>query len=162
MSKILVILIFIFLLSCSKIDFIYSNNGNLTNPLYEKTSVTTSGVNLAYINSYIPVVFGKNKENSYSLLIGITETKTKSSVETNQAVSNLRYKLKFKYSLISIEKNCEVFSKEILSYFNIIPKSEGYNFGTDTSLEKKYELVITDNLSQFISLISVDNVKNCK
>ena len=41
-------------------------------------------------------------------------------------------------------------------------KSEGYNFGTDTSLEKKYELVITDNLSQFISLISVDNVKNCK
>ena len=64
--------------------------------------------------------------------------------------------------MISVEKNCEVFSKEILSYFNIIPKSEGYNFGTDTSLEKKYELVIIDNLSQFISLISVDNVKNCK
>ena len=162
MSKILIIFIFIFLSSCSKIDFIYSNNENLTNPIYEKTYVTTSGVNLAYLNSYIPVVFGTNKGNSYNLLIDITETKTKSSIETNQAASNIRYKLRFKYKLVSIEQNCDVFNKEIVSYFNIIPKSEGYNFGTDISLEKKYELVVAYNLSRFVSLISADGVKNCK
>ena len=162
MNKILIIFIFIFVSSCSKVDFIYSNNDKLTNPLYERTNVTTIGINLAYLNSYIPVVFGNNKENFYNLLIEITETKTKSSVETNQAASNLRYVLRFKYTLISIEQDCEVFYKEIISYFNIIPKSDGYNFGTDTSLEKKYELVIADNLSQFVSLISIDKVDNCK
>tara|TARA_S200000501_G_C20318226_1_gene523257 strand:+ start:56 stop:544 length:489 start_codon:yes stop_codon:yes gene_type:complete len=162
MNKILIIFIFIFVSSCSKVDFIYSNNDELTNPLYERTNVTTIGINLAYLNSYIPVVFGNNKENSYNLLIEITETKTRSSVETNQAASNLRYVLRFKYTLISIEQDCEVFYKEIISYFNIIPKSDGYNFGTDTSLEKKYELVIADNLSQFVSLISIDKVDSCK
>ena len=162
MNKILIIFIFIFVSSCSKVDFIYSNNDELTNPLYERTNVTTIGINLAYLNSYIPVVFGNNKENSYNLLIEITETKTRSSVETNQAASNLRYVLRFKYTLISIEQGCEVFYKEIISYFNIIPKSDGYNFGTDTSLEKKYELVIADNLSQFVSLISIDKVDSCK
>lgn len=162
MNKILIIFIFIFVSSCSKVDFIYSNNDKLTNPLYERTNVTTIGINLAYLNSYIPVVFGNNKENFYNLLIEITETKTKSSVETNQAASNLRYVLRFKYTLNSIEQDCEVFYKEIISYFNIIPKSDGYNFGTDTSLEKKYELVIADNLSQFVSLISVDKVDSCK
>ena len=162
MNKILIIFIFIFVSSCSKVDFIYSNNDKLTNPLYDRTNVTTIGINLAYLNSYIPVVFGNNKENFYNLLIEITETKTKSSVETNQAASNLRYVLRFKYTLNSIEQDCEVFYKEIISYFNIIPKSDGYNFGTDTSLEKKYELVIADNLSQFVSLISVDKVDSCK
>lgn len=162
MNKLLVVFIFIFISSCSKLDFVYNNNGNLTNPLYGKTNVVTSGVSLTYINSYIPVVFGKNKENSYNLVIEITETKTKGSVETNQAASNLKYKLRFKYTLMLIEQDCEVHNKEIVSYFTIIPKSEGYNFGTDASLEKKYELIIVDNLSQFISSVSAANVNNCK
>ena len=45
------------------------------------------------------------------------------SEETNQAASNIRYKLRFTYKLVSIEQDCEVFNKEIVSYFNIIPKS---------------------------------------
>ena len=162
MNKLLVLFIFIFISSCSKLDFVYSNNGNLTNPLYGKTNVTTSGISLAYINSYIPRVFGKNKENNYNLIIEITETKTKGSVETNQAASNIKYKLRFKYTLILIKQDCEVYNKEIVSYFTIIPKSEGYNFGTDASLEKKYELVIIDNLSQFISSVSAANANVCK
>ena len=120
--------------------------------MYQKTNVTTSGVNLVYINSYIPTVFGENKDNNYNLIIEIEEKKTKSSVEKNQATSNLRYELRFKYTLVLIEQNCVTYEKEIVSYFSIIPKSEGYNYGTDASLEKKYELVIVDNLSQFISL----------
>ena len=64
--------------------------------------------------------------------------------------------------LKSINNNCIVYQKEILSVFTIIPKSSGYNFGTDSSLEKKYELVIIENLDQFVSLISRVDIKNCK
>ena len=162
MKKLLIIIVFIFISSCSNMDFTYKNNGNLTNPMYQKTNVTTSGVNLVYINSYIPTVFGENKDNNYNLIIEIEEKKTKSSVEKNQATSNLRYELRFKYTLVLIEQNCVTYEKEIVSYFSIIPKSEGYNYGTDASLEKKYELVIVDNLSQFISFISTKDINSCQ
>ena len=162
MKKLLITFIFILTSSCNNMDFTYKNNGNLTNPLYQKTNITTSGVNLAYINSYIPLVFGENKDNVYSLEIEIIENKTKSSVEKNQATSNLRYELRFKYTLVSVEQDCVTYKKEVLSYFTIIPKSEGYNYGTDASLEKKYELVIADNLSQFISFISNNDINSCQ
>ena len=162
MKKLLIIFIFILTSSCGNVDFTYKNNGNLINPLYQKTNIATSGVSLAYINSYIPLVFGENKENIYNLEIEIIEKKTKSSVEKNQATSNLRYELRFKYTLVSVEQNCVTYTKEILSYFTIIPKSEGYNYGTDASLEKKYELVIVDNLSQFISFVSSKDINDCQ
>ena len=161
MKKLLIIFIFILTSSCGNIDFTYKNNGNLTNPLYQKTNIATSGVSLAYISSYMPLVFGENRENIYNLEIEIIENKTKSSVEKNQATSNLRYELRFKYTLVSVEQDCVTYKKEILSNFTIIPKSEGYNYGTDASLEKKYELVIVDNISQFISLISSKDINNC-
>ena len=162
MKKLLITFIIFLTSSCSNMDFTYKNNGNLTNPLYQKTNITTSGVGLAYINSYIPLVFGENKENIYNLEIEIIENKTKSSVEKNQATSNLRYELRFKYTLVSVEQDCVTYKKEVLSYFTIIPKSEGYNYGTDASLEKKYELVIVDNLSQFISFISTKDINSCQ
>ena len=162
MKKLLIIFIFILTPSCGNMDFTYNNNGNLTNPLYQKTDIATSGVSLAYINSYIPLVFGEKKENIYNLEIEIIENKTKSSVEKNQATSNLRYELRFKYTLVSVEQDCVTYKKEVLSYFTIIPKSEGYNYGTDASLEKKYELVIVDNLSQFISYISTKDINSCQ
>ena len=147
--------------SCNQIDFIYKENINITNPLYEKTEVDISGVDLIFLNSYTPMLFGKNKSNDFKLLINIEEKKIKRAVETNQAASNLRYELRFKYTLISNKEDCVLYNKEILSYFSIIPKSAGYNYGTDASLEKKYELVITENLNQFISFASGINLNNC-
>ena len=105
--------------------------------------------------------FGEKKYNDFSLSINIEEKKTKNSVEKNQAVSNLMYELRFQYTLISNIKDCKTYEKEILSNFSIIPKSGGYNYGTDSSLEKKYELAITENLSQFISILSGINISNC-
>ena len=52
--------------------------------------------------------------------------------------------------------------KEILSSFSIIPKSSGYDYGTDASLERKYELAITENLNRYISLLSGVDINNCK
>ena len=105
--------------------------------------------------------FGKNKEGLFDLSINIEEKKNKRSVEKNQATSNLRYELKLTYTLISNKENCVTYEKELSSYFSIIPKSSGYNYGTDTSIEKKYELAITENLNQFISILSDVDLKNC-
>ena len=162
MKKILFISLFFTIISCGNIEFVYKEKGNLINPLYEKTSVVSSGVDLVFIQSYIPTVFGSVKEKDFNLLINIEEKKIKRSVETNQATSNLRYELRFTYTLESINKNCITYKKEILSFFSIIPKSSGYNYGTDTSLEKKYELAIIENLNQFVSFLSGADISNCK
>ncbi len=161
MKRLFFTFVFLFLISCSNVEFIYKEDKNLVNPLYEKTEVRTSGFSINFMNSYLPMFFGSNKEDSFNLLINIDQNKTKRAVETNQVTSNLRYELKFTYTLISNEKNCVTFNKELLSYFSIIPKSSGYNYGTDTSLEKKYELAITENLNRFLSIITNVNISKC-
>ena len=113
------------------------------------------------IKSYIPLLFGHNKEKKYSLLINVEEKQTKRSVETNQATSNLRYELRFLYKITLIKDNCSTYEKEFLSTFSIIPKSSGYNYGTDASLEKKYELAVNENLDRFISSLSKVDIDSC-
>ena len=161
MKKLFFIFLFCFIVSCSGVEFVYNNEKNPVNPLYQKTKVITSGTDLSFMNSYLPMYFGESDEHTYSLQINVNERKTKRSVETNQATSNLRYELRFYYTLTSIKNNCITFEKEIISYFSIIPKSSGYNYGADTSLEKKYELAVSDNLNQFISILSDINLDNC-
>tara|TARA_B100001057_G_scaffold128382_1_gene127447 strand:- start:240 stop:686 length:447 start_codon:yes stop_codon:yes gene_type:complete len=147
--------------SCSRVEFVYKNEKNLINPLYQKTKVTTSGTDLSFMSSYLPMFFGEVDAHTHSLQIKIDEKKTKRSVETNQATSNLRYELRFYYTLTSIKKDCITYEKEIISYFSITPKSSGYNYGTDSSLEKKYELAIANNLNQFVSILSDINIDSC-
>ena len=161
MKRLTFVLMFFFLSSCGGVDFIYKDSKNIINPLYEKTQIDTSGVELSYISSYLAMFFGENKEENFRLLINIKEKKIKRSVETNQATSNLRYELTFSYNLFSNTKDCLIYEKEILSYFSIIPKSDGYNYGTDASIENKYELAITENLNQFISFISGIDINSC-
>ena len=161
MKKLFFIFLFCFIVSCSGFEFVYNNEKNPINPLYQKTKVITSGSDLSFMNSYLPMFFGESDEYTYNLQINVNEKKTKRSVETNQATSNLRYELRFYYTLTSIKNNCIAFEKEIISYFSIIPKSSGYNYGADTSLEKKYELAVSDNLNQFVSILSDINLDNC-
>ena len=161
MKKFFFLTIFIFIISCSDIDFVYKEDKNIINPLYEKTEVSVSGLDINFMNSYLPMFFGNKKENLFSLSIEIEQNKIKSSVETNQATSKLKYELKFIYTLVLNEKNCVTFDKELVSHFSIIPKSEGYNYGTDSSLEKKYQLAITENLNRFVSIITDKDLSNC-
>ena len=161
MKKLFFITLFIFIVSCTDIEFVYKENENLMNPLYEKTEVNVSGFNINFMNSYVPMFFGDNKEDYFNLSIEVEQNKTKRSVETNQVASKLRYELKFIYTLFLNEKNCINFKRELTSSFSINTKSSGYNYGTDTSLEKKYELAITDNLNQFVSIIADRDLNNC-
>ena len=161
MIRLLIVNIFIFIISCGDIEYVYKEDKNLINPLYEKTEVNTSGFDINFMNSYLPMFFGNKKEDYFTLSIKIEQKKIKRSVETNQATSKLRYELKFIYTLILNEKNCETFNKELVSYFSIIPKSSGYNYGTDSSLEKKYQLATTENLNRFVSIITDLDLNSC-
>ena len=67
MKKLFGIFVFLFLISCSNIEFVYEDDNGLINPLYEKTHVKTSGIDEAFINSYISTLFGINKENEFNL-----------------------------------------------------------------------------------------------
>ena len=161
MRYVLVFVVFCVLQSCSNIEFVYNDKKNLANPLYEKTKISTGGLELTFLKSYLPMFFGNTKNEKFSLSIIIEEEKTRRSVETNQAVSDLRYELKFYYDLKKIDESCLVFKKKILSSFSINPKSSGFNYGTDVSIEKKYELAITENLNQFISYLSGVDLNSC-
>ena len=107
-------------------------------------------------------IFGNNKNHHFDLLVNIEEKKTKKSVESNQAASNLMYELRFFYKLVSKKENCVTFEKKILSSFSIIPKSAGYDYGTDFSIDKKYELAINDNFNQFISSLRTVDINSCQ
>ena len=161
MKRLFFVTIFMFIISCGDIDFVYKEDKNLINPLYGKTEVSTSGLEINYMNSYLPMFFGNKKDGPFSLSIKIEENKIKSAVETNQATSKLRYELKFIYTLVLKEKNCETFNQELVSRFSILPKSSGYNYGTDSSLEKKYQLATTENLNRFVSLIIDEDLNIC-
>ena len=161
MKRLFFVTIFIFIISCGDIDFVYKEDKNLVNPLYGKTEVSTSGLDINFMNSYLPMFFGNKKDGPFSLSVKIEENKIKSAVETNQATSKLRYELKFIYTLVLKEKNCVAFNKELVSHFSILPKSSGYNYGTDSSLEKKYQLAITENLNRFVSIIIDRDLNSC-
>ena len=161
MKKLILAFVLFFITSCSNIEFVYNEDSNIINPIYGKSEVSVSGADLVYIKSYIPVLFGNYKEKDYDLQIFIKEKKTKRSIEANQAASNISYELRFFYTLKPNKEECILYEKEIVSYFTIIPKSAGYNYGTDSSLEKKYELAIIDNLNQFISFLSSVDINNC-
>lgn len=161
MKKLIIFIFLLINLSCAEFEFVYNDNQNLINPLYGKTNVETAGKDLVFMNSYISMFFGNNSENKYNLFINIEEEKVNRSVETNQATSNLEYELRFFYIVETIIEKCIVYEKEIISNFLIIPKASGYNYGTEASLEKKYELAITENLNRFVSFLSETDINNC-
>ena len=155
------ILFLTFLYSCSDIEFVYNDSYNLNNPLYNKTNIKFEGAENPSFYQYSSRYFGQDKENVYELNIKINEEKTKRAVQTNQAISKLDYKLTYRYELFNNTKKCFVFKKNITSRFSIEPKSSGYNFGSDQSLQRLYELSTKNNLQQFISFLDEINLKKC-
>ena len=51
--------------------------------------------------------------------------------------------------------------KEVVSNFSITPKSSGYNYGTDASLERNYELAVAQNLNNFVTFLSSVSLNDC-
>ena len=156
-----ILILFILLASCQSIDFSYKNDVNLTSPLYNKTLLSFSGTEVRAVHIYSSRYFGSVKEKLYELSVNIEEDKLKRSVQSNQAISKLDYELNFNFSLFENKKQCVVYRKNILTRFSYVPKSEGYNFGSDQSLEKLYELAVKNVFQDFINIISDESISSC-
>lgn len=155
------LLLFLFILSCSKIEFVHQNNLNLNNPVYNKTNVQTSGLELVFLKRYVMSYFGNTENPEFDLNIVIKENKIKRSVQDNQAISVLDYELELVYELKNIYNGCVLYTSEIISNFSVTPKSSGYNFGTDASLNNKYEIALSENFERFISSLIDKDLATC-
>ena len=153
-----VILSILYMASCSGIEFVYKEQENLTNPIYNKTVVNLSGKEIPFTQRYISTYIGNGSYKIYSLGISIAEEKIKRSVQSNQAVSKMDYNLEFVYSLRDLNKNCVVYEKSLFSNFSYAPKSEGYNFGSDESLDQMYKLATKENIERFVRFISAEKL----
>ena len=153
-----VILSILYMASCSGIEFVYKEQENLTNPIYNKTVVNLSGKEIPFTQRYISTYIGNGSDKIYSLGISIAEEKIKRSVQSNQAVSKMDYNLEFFYSLRNLNKNCVVYEKSLFSNFSYAPKSEGYNFGSDESLDQMYKLATKENIERFVRFISAEKL----
>ncbi len=154
--------IFVFLLSgCSQIEFTYKDDINLSNPLFNKIKTIYKGEQIPVLHKYTSIYFGDSSDHTYDLEINITEKKNRRAVQANQAVSKLDYELIFEYKLFYIKEKCKTYNKSIKSRFSYVPKSSGYNFGSDKSLNKLYELAVRNNVQQFIGFVSQSDTTKC-
>lgn len=150
--KAILTVMFFLLTSCGGIDFVYKDESKNSNPLLNKTEFFLGGKEIPFIAQNASLYFGQTNNPSYNLNINIDVIEKKKSVQKNQALSKLDYELGFNYNLFDANE-CLLYNKYIVTRFSYIPKSAGYNFGSDQSLDKLYDLATEENFEYFLSLI---------
>ena len=147
---ILLILMLCFLLACSNIEFSYIED-ELNNQLYNKTNIIITGDEIPFLNTIVLSKFGISQNEFLDLEINISEKKTKIVIKTNQVSTRIDYEIVINYILSNQSKKCTVLTKKQYSRFSFIPKSEGYNFGSDKFLDNLYIRNIENNIDQFLN-----------
>ena len=151
-KKLLIFPIFLFLSACSGVEFAYKKN-EVQKQLLNNTNVVISGDSIPFVNSAVISKFGSPVNEKFNLEIYISETKTNMTIKKNQVSSRVDYDIEFEYRLKNINKKCLVFINNQYSRFSFTPKSEGYNFGSDKSLEILYKRNTEDNIDKFLDSI---------
>ena len=146
---ILLILMLCFLLACSNIEFSYIED-ELNNQLYNKTNIIITGDEIPFLNTIVLSKFGISQNEFLDLEINISEKKTKMVIKTNQVSTRIDYEIVINYILSNQSKKCTILTKKQYSRFSFIPKSEGYNFGSDKFLDNLYIRNIENNIDQFL------------
>ena len=146
---ILLILMLCFLLACTNIEYSY-NKDELNNQLYNKTNINITGDEIPFLNTIVLSKFGISQNEFLDLEINISEKKTKMVIKTNQVSTRIDYEIVINYILSNQSKKCTILTKKQYSRFSFIPKSEGYNFGSDKFLDNLYIRNIENNIDQFL------------
>ena len=147
---ILLILMLGLLFACSNIEFSY-NKDELNNQLYNKTNINITGDEIPFLNTIVLSKFGISQNELLDLEINISEKKTKMVIKTNQVSTRIDYEIIINYILSNQSKKCTILTKKQYSRFSFIPKSEGYNFGSDKFLDNLYIRNIENNIDQFLN-----------
>ena len=135
----------LFFSACSKIEFIYNKN-EIQKKLFNKTNVILQGEKIPFVNSVMFAKFGSSNNFIFDLEVYVSEKITKVSIKENQVSSRVDHEITFNYKLKNNNKKCIIFINDQYSKFSFMPKSEGYNFGSDKSLESLYKRNIGNNI----------------
>lgn len=151
MIKNLISLFFVFfLISCGSIDFVLKDKSKT---FKNKTSISIVGDKKEKLAQELFSFFGNNDNGDYILLINFSEKKENRLVKKNQVAEKINYELLISYEVFYKNQNCNIYNKKIKTNFSFVPKSFGYNFGTDRSLERLYKNNIRDNIEEFLNLV---------
>ena len=134
-----------FLFSCSQIEHVLKES--------EKSTLLKNKTTLKVLNSPSPILkeqlvfyFGKNTAPEFHLTVDVDENKTNRFVKKNQVATKIDYEIKIKYKLVNNIRNCIILEAVENSRFSFVPKSSGYNFGSDRSLDELYKGVFKNDL----------------
>ena len=106
---------FIFLFSCSNIDFVLQKNNEETNKLLHKTIVNIQGAPNNIIGEEIVRVFGMPKTNQYEVFVNFQEEKKNRIVNTNQVATKIEYQITGEYTLKKYGENCSLLKERVIS-----------------------------------------------
>ena len=143
-------LFFLFsLIACSNFEFVLKDS-DLENKFKNKVSIFFDGYKNKIFTEELYFFLGDNKDGEFILVTKFSEKKENRIIKKNQVAEKIDYKLIINYELYYESRNCKIYEKKIVSKFAFVPKSFGYNFGTERSLEKLYKSSIKRNIKKFI------------
>lgn len=155
------IIILFLLASCSNINFLLGTKEG-SNFLKNKTVVNVVGWDKPILNEVLFLRLGEQRKNRFYLTAKVSEKQTKRSINENQVVQKIDYKITINYILRDATKGCRDIEKEQTSSFSFTPKSAGYNFASDVLLQKLFEEAAHINVDSFLSFAN-DKIRayNC-
>lgn len=149
-KKNLTLFFFFLITACGNFEFVLKDN-YLENQLKNKVSIFFEGYKNKIFSEELYFFLGNNKDGEFILVTQFSEKKENRLIKKNQVAEKIDYKLTADYELYYKSRNCKVYEKQIVSKFSFVPKSFGYNFGTERSLEKLYKVSVKRNIQNFIN-----------
>ena len=160
-KKLLVLICLFFLFSCGGIELVLNERWANQNPYKNNMLLVLDQNSNQKVTQELMSFFGNNLDGEFILTTSFSEEKKNRFVKKNQVAEKISYKLSIDYKIYYKNRNCETFNKKIITKFSFVPKSFGYNFGSDISLEKLYKGSIRKNIQKFIDSASKNKTKNC-
>ena len=156
--------LFILIIGCSSLDFVYNTSFEITNKINKKTLISINGDNKDIINSYLFNKIGEAENNPiYALSIVSNSVIEATVIETDATASKFMIKHDLKYTLNDMSKNCITFEKNIITKNLFDAKSAGYSFGTDFAEKELSTQNLHSNIDQFLNELSINyNNLKCK
>tara|TARA_X000000368_G_C22894488_1_gene651202 strand:+ start:26 stop:511 length:486 start_codon:yes stop_codon:yes gene_type:complete len=145
----LIFFLLFFISSCGEVAFLLEDDGN-TNPYENNVFVIFNGKQEERFERQVYLSFGNTNKGEYILTTTFSEKKENRLVKKNQVAEKIDYEIKIKYELFSKKLSCNTYENKIVTKFSFVPKSFGYNFGTDRSFEKLYNNSLKKNINKFI------------
>ncbi len=157
-KKYIIYSLLLFVVSCNNIDFVLKDSSQI-NILKNKTALLTDKNLEERFVGRLYYYFGNSEKYEYILKTKFLERKENRIVKDNQVAEKIEYTLEVDYDLFYKTNECKIFNKKIITKFSFTPKSDGYNFGSNTSFDKLYINSINQNINNFIDAVQIN--KNC-